>query len=325
MTHKIIATLPAFARPLIEAQLPDWVWPRWFANKAEALAAGPGTEIGWFDMVKKPAMAQAVQHATDMKWLNSLYAGVDGLPLNLLAERGVTLTNGAGLNSVTIAEYVVMGMLNIAKGYRAVVHAQQRHEWLAEAPGTMELLGSRALLLGYGAIGQLIDARLRAFGVEVSVVRRTPDATRRMLGPDQWRARLGEFDWVILAVPATPETERMMNRAVFARMRPDAYLINISRGILVDEEALEEALITGRIAGAGLDVGMGQDEQPHPRLAALPNVIAVPHVAGLTREATDHQAFETVRQIRDLIAGKLPELSVNGPMARRLDRLRSAR
>ena len=137
---------------------------RWFANKAEALAAGPGTEIGWFDMVKKPAMAQAVQNATDMKWLNSLYAGVDGLPLNLLAERGVTLTNGAGLNSVTIAEYVVMGMLNIAKGYRAVVHAQQRHEWLAEAPGTMELLGSRALLLGYGAIGQLIDEGPRCKG-----------------------------------------------------------------------------------------------------------------------------------------------------------------
>ena len=123
MADKIIATFPAFVRPLIEAQLPGWIEARWFANKAEALAAGPGTEIGWFDMVKKPAMAQAVESATDLKWLNSLYAGVDGLPLGLLAQRGVTLTNGAGLNSVTIAEYVVMGMLNIAKGYRAVACA----------------------------------------------------------------------------------------------------------------------------------------------------------------------------------------------------------
>jgi D-3-phosphoglycerate dehydrogenase len=105
-------------------------------------------------------------------------------------------------------------------------------------------------------------------------------------------------------------------------MRPDAYFVNISRGILVDDAALEEALVTGRIAGAGLDVGLGQDEQPAPHIAALPNVIAVPHVAGLTREATDHQAFETVRQIRDLLEGRLPPLAVNGPMARRLDRLK---
>jgi len=292
MTHKTIATFPAFARPLIEAQLPEWIEARWFANRAEALAAGPGTEIGWFDMVKKPAMAQAVKNATDRKWLNSLYAGVDGLPLELLAERSVVLTNGAGLNSVTIAEYVVMGMLNIAKGYRAVVHAQQRHEWLAEAPGTSELLGSRALLLGYGAIGQLIDARLQAFGVEVSVVQRAPDASGRALGPDQWRARLGEFDWVILAVPATPATARMIGAPELAAMKPSAVLLNIARGSVIDQEALVETLKARRIAAAFLDVTDPEPLPPGHPLWSLDNAHVTMHLSGRSQTTMFRRAAE---------------------------------
>ena len=292
MADKIIATFPAFVRPLIEAQLPNWIEARWFANKAEALAAGPGTEIGWFDMVKKPAMAQAVEHATDLKWLNSLYAGIDGLPLDLLAQRGVTLTNGAGLNAVTIAEYVVMGMLNIAKGYRTVVHAQERHEWLAEAPGTMELLGSRALLLGYGAIGQLIDARLQAFGVEVSVVRRTPDAGGRTLGPDQWRARLGEFDWVILAVPATAETVGMIGAPELAAMKPTAVLLNIARGSVIDQVALVDTLKARGIGAAFLDVTEPEPLPPAHALWSLDNAHVTMHLSGRSQSTMFRRAAQ---------------------------------
>lgn len=88
-----------------------WRWP-------------PEAEIGWFDMYDKGDMALTISRATRMKWLNSVYAGVDGMPLELLAERGVTVTNGAGISAITIAEYVIMGMLTIAKGYRDVVRAQ---------------------------------------------------------------------------------------------------------------------------------------------------------------------------------------------------------
>lgn len=184
-----------------------------------------------------------------------------------------------------------------------------------------QLAGSTMGIIGFGAIGSRIADLAVAARMQVLAF----DPYKRIVNGCITQTDLDRVlgcDFVVCAAYATPETERMMNRAAFARMRPDAYFVNISRGILVDEEALEEALTTGRIAGAGLDVGLGQDEQPHPRIAALPNVIAVPHVAGLTREATDHQAFETVRQIRDLMAGKMPELAVNGPMARRLDRLR---
>jgi phosphoglycerate dehydrogenase-like enzyme len=290
LAEKIIAALPALVRPLIEAQLPGWLEARWFASKAEALAAGSGAEIGWFDMYSKPSMAAAILNATDLRWLNSLYAGVDGLPLVTLAERKVVFTNGAGLNAATIAEYVVMGMLTIAKGYREVVRGQDRHEWLADAPGKVELSGSRALLLGYGAIGRLTEERLKAFNVDVSVVRRTPDATGHTLGPGQWRARLGEFDWVILAVPATPETERMIGAPELAAMKPSAVLLNIARGSVIDQDALVVALRSRSIAAAFLDVTDPEPLPPEHPLWSLANAHITMHLSGRSQSLTFQRA-----------------------------------
>ncbi|MBT5414470.1 MAG: hydroxyacid dehydrogenase [Rhodospirillaceae bacterium] len=186
---------------------------------------------------------------------------------------------------------------------------------------TRQLAGASVGVIGYGAIGRRIGELALAFKMAVSAYdpyKRIVDGRVRQADLD---TVLSEPDFVICAAYATPETERMMNRDAFAKMRSDAYFINISRGILVDEEALEEALTSGGIAGAGLDVGLGIDQQPSLALAKLPNVVAVPHVAGLTREASDHQAFETVDQVRDMLAGKLPRLAVNPGQASRLARL----
>lgn len=242
-----IALLSTLIRPMVEARLPDGIEPRWFASHEEALAIAPEAEIGWFDMYDQQAMAATVRAATRLRWLNSIYAGLDFLPLDVLAERGVLVTNGAGINALTIAEYVVMGMLTTAKGYREVVRAQERREWLLDSPGKRELAGSKALLLGYGAIGQLIATRLAAFEVDVSVVRRTPGPGT--LAPDQWRSRLGEFDWVILAVPATPETDGMIGEAELAAMKSDCVIVNIARGAVIDQPALVAALEAKRIGG----------------------------------------------------------------------------
>src|SRR3546814_6784613 len=110
-----ITVLSGLMRPLVESRLPGWVEPRFFANKEEAMAMAPQAEIGWFDMYDKQGMAAVIAAAEKLKWLNSIYAGVDGMPLDLLANRGVVVTNGAGINAITIAEYVVMGMLTVAK------------------------------------------------------------------------------------------------------------------------------------------------------------------------------------------------------------------
>jgi phosphoglycerate dehydrogenase-like enzyme len=280
MTDTLIATLPAMVRPYIEAHLPLWLQPRWFSNRGEALALAPGAQIGWFDMYDKHAMAAAIAAAVDLRWLNSLIAGMDSLPLEDLRARRVMVTNGVGINAITIAEYVLMGMLTIAKGYREVVRAQDRQEWLKDAPGKVELFGSRALLLGYGGIGKLVAERLQAFQVDVTVVRRQDDPTGRVLAPHQWRARLGEFDWVILAVPATPETDGMVGAAELAAMKPGAVLVNVARGSVVDQDAVVQALRARQLGAAFLDV---TDPEPLPAghpLWSLDNAHISMHLSG---------------------------------------------
>ena len=121
--------MAGLVRGLIEPRLPEWVEPHWYMSKDEGMALAPQAEISWFDMYHKADMAAIIGAATNMKWLNSIYAGVDGMPLAQLKAQGCAVTNGAGINAITIAEYVVMGMLTIAKGYRDVVRAQERHEW----------------------------------------------------------------------------------------------------------------------------------------------------------------------------------------------------
>jgi phosphoglycerate dehydrogenase-like enzyme len=251
--------LSGLVRPLLEAQLPADLDVQWFSSTAQALELAPRADIGWFDLNDKNEMFKIISAATNLKWLNSIYAGIDGMPLDQLAAQHTAVTNGTGINAITIAEYVVMGMLTVAKGYRDVVRAQDKHEWLADSPGKIELYGSKALLLGYGAIGTLIEERLNAFGVDVTAVRRTPGPGT--LGPNDWRARLGDFDWVILAVPATSETDKMIGAAELSAMKPSATLINIARGSVVDQDALVAALQTKTIANAFLDV---TDPEPLP-------------------------------------------------------------
>ncbi len=306
----VLATLPALIRPLIESRLPDWLDVRWFVTKDEAFALAPTAEIGWFDMYDKADMATAIAAATQLKWLNSIYAGVDGMPLDLLAERGVTYTNGAGINAITIAEYVVMGMLTVAKGYDDVVRARDRHEWLQDSPGKIELAGTKALLLGAGAIGGLIRTRLEAFDVALTTVRRTPGPGD--LGPDDWRARLGDFDWIILAVPATNETDGMIGASELAAMKRSATLINIARGAVVDQDALVTALTKKTIAAAFLDVTSPEPLPPAHPLWSLPNAHISMHLSG---RAQDRMFVRAAERFLD----NLNRYGKNAPLSNRVD------
>jgi phosphoglycerate dehydrogenase-like enzyme len=272
------ATLPAAVRPLLETRLPDWLDVRWFATKAEALALAADSEIQWIDMPDWPDMVAVINESPKLKWLNSIYAGIDYLPIDRLRAQGVTVTNGAGINAITIAEYVIMGMLTVAKGYDAIVRARDRREWLDDSPGKIELADSKALILGAGAIGGLIATRLAAFDVDVTTVRRTPGPGD--LGPDQWRSHLGEYDWVILAVPATPATDGMIGADELATMKSTATLINIARGSVVDQDALIAALTNKSIAAAFLDVMTPEPLPPEHPLWAIPNAHLTMHLSG---------------------------------------------
>ena len=275
MTHTVMSAL---IRPLVEPRLPEWVEPHWFMTKEQALEMAPTAEIGWFDLNEKEPMIELAHAATELKWLNSIYAGLDFLPLDVLQERGVTVTNGVGINAITIAEYVVMLMLAHAKGYREVVRAQDRKEWLLDSPGKRELAGERVLLLGLGAIGSLVKTRLEAFDMTVVPVRRS--GGEGVLRPGEWRAQLGEFDWVVLAVPSTDQTRHMIGAEELAAMRPNAVLVNIARGDVIEQDALVDALSEKRIEAALLDVTEPEPlPEDHP-LWSLDNAQVTMHLSG---------------------------------------------
>ncbi|PEQ13453.1 D-2-hydroxyacid dehydrogenase [Novosphingobium sp. PC22D] len=270
-------------RPVLAERLPDWVEPCWFGTREDLMAVAPEVEIGWFDTFDFSHSLDAYRAAERARWLNTMAAGVDQFPLDLLRERGVVLTNGAGLHAITVAEYTLMGMLSIAKGYREVVRAQDRHEWLTQPPGRMELCGSTALIVGAGNIGGRIADLLRAFGSEVVEVRRKPCADA--IGMDAWRSRLGEFDWVVIAVPSTGETERLMGAEEFAAMKPGSVVVNVARGAVLDQDALLEALDNGPVAGAFLDV---TDPEPLPAdhpLWSHPGVHITMHLSGRAQQS----------------------------------------
>lgn len=273
-----VTVINAQLRPLLEARLPAWVDARWYASKGEAFALAPEAEIGWFDMHSKADMAEVFRTATRLKWLNSVYAGVEAFPLDLLAERGVMLTNGAGINAIPIAEFVVMAMLGFARGYREIVRAQDRREWLREAPGKRELFGAKVLILGYGAIGQEVERRLAGFAMEIAKVRRS--GGEGSIGPDEWRGRLGEFDWIVISVPATAETEHLIGAAELAAMKRDAVLVNVARGSVIDQAALTAALAERRIGGALLDVTTPEPLPADDPLWSLDNAQITMHLSG---------------------------------------------
>ncbi|MDB5679090.1 D-2-hydroxyacid dehydrogenase [Sphingomonas bacterium] len=272
------ALLPALARPLLEPHLPAGVEAAWFASPDEANAMIADADIAWVDMQPTSLTAVAIGHGEKLKWVSTIYAGLDAFPLPLLKERGTTLTNGVGINALAVAEYAVMGVLVAAKRFDEVVRAQDRHEWPKDSPGKVELFETRALIVGMGAIGQLIADRLAAFGVAVTGVTRSGrDGT---LTPDAWQAGLGEFDWVILAAPSTDATKAMIGAAELAAMKPSAWLINIARGDMIDEAALLDALNDRKIAGAFLDPTHPEPLPADHTLWSAPNCMITMHLSG---------------------------------------------
>ncbi len=273
------AVLPAAARTMLEPHLPADLDVAWFATPDEARAMIADADIAWVDMQPTRLVAETIRAAgPSLKWVSTIYAGLDAFPLDVLREKRAILTNGAGINAVAVAEYAVMGVLAAAKRFDMVVRAQDRHEWPKDAPGKIELFETRALIIGYGTIGRMIGDRLAAFGVAVTGVTRTGrDDT---LTPDGWRARLGDFDWVVLAAPSTDATKTLIGADELAAMKPSAWLINIARGDMIDDGALIDALEQGGIAGAFLDPTHPEPLPADHPLWSAPNTMITMHLSG---------------------------------------------
>lgn len=175
----------------------------------------------------------------------------------------------------------------------------------------MQLSGATLGLIGFGRIARRMAALGQAFGMLVLAHDpHVPIGTPGVL-PVPWEGLLARADFLVCLAGATPETADLMGARAFGLMKPGARFINLARGELVDEAALEAALDSGRLAGAALDVGRAPDQMPSPRLAGRPDVLATPHIGGLTRQAAEHQAMDTVRQMAALATGTLPEGAMN--------------
>ncbi|MSP74646.1 MAG: hydroxyacid dehydrogenase [Rhodospirillaceae bacterium] len=169
-----------------------------------------------------------------------------------------------------------------------------------------QLSGSTVGIIGYGRISRDLAPLLATLGMKVLVSDPYAQIDDRRFIKLPMDDLLARADYVVCLAIANEETENLLDAAAFARMKPDAFFINMSRGNLVDESALTQALAEGRIAGAAMDVGRAPDQMPSPELARLPNVIATPHVGGLTPPASESQAMDTVRQVEALVKGEVP-------------------
>jgi phosphoglycerate dehydrogenase-like enzyme len=231
--------------------------------------------------------------APRLKWFQVIQAGVENMKADGMLDRGFVVTNGSGIASVPIAEWVLGAMLMLCKGMHTTVHEQQRREWRFRFTRALE--GKTCGIIGMGAIGRAVATRARAFDMRVIATRRTvntgdsdPDCDALFAHNDLHRV-LAESDYVVLCVPHTAETNHLIGAAELAAMKPTGYLLNIARGAVIDQPALVAALEAGTIAGAALDV---TDPEPLPADSPLwenPNVIITPHMSGAV-EGYGHRA-----------------------------------
>ena len=223
------------------------------------------------------------------------------------ASRAGVLVTQASAGFVTAVSELVLGFLvDLSRGITRSATLYHDNQTPQASMGR-ELKGSTLGVIGYGAIGREVVRVGRALGMRVLV----NDPYVSGIEQTPLDRLLEESDYVVPLAVASAETENLMNAAAFSRMKKGACLINVSRGNLVDEAALEAALDSGRLAGCAMDVGRAADQMPTPRLAARADVIATPHTAGLTLPAIEHQSLETVAQAAEIIKGRPPKGAVN--------------
>jgi len=262
---------------------------------ADRLTAGP-SEI----FPRLPKLRAFVRCAVDIR----------NIDVDAASKAGVLVTQAGPGFVQSVAELALGFMVDLSRGVSratADYHTGRKPKVIMGR----QLAGSRLGIIGYGSIGRYLAGIAKVLGMEVLVA--DPFAT--VNEPDIAHVLLDDLlaraDFVVCLAVANEKTENLIGQAALARMAPHAFFINLSRGNLVDEAALTAALLENRIAGAAMDVGRALDQMPTPELAKLPNVIATPHIGGLTPPAIESQSLETVRQVEKIIAGEAPVGAVN--------------
>lgn len=262
---------------------------------ADRLTAGPSAIFP-----RLPKLRAFVRCAVDIR----------NIDVDAASAAGVLVTQAGPGFVQSVAELALGFMVDLSRGVSRASADYHTGRKPAVVMGR-QLAGSRLGIIGYGSIGRYLAEIAKVLGMEILVA--DPFATIdvsaiRHLPLDDL---LSQADFVVCLAIANEKTENLIGQAALAQMQPHAFFINLSRGNLVDEAALTAALCEKRIAGAAMDVGRALDQMPTPELAKLPNVIATPHIGGLTPPAIEYQSLETVRQVEKIIAGEVPVGAVN--------------
>ncbi len=237
------------------------------------------------------AVFERLISAPGLRWVHSISAGVEHLPLARMAERGILLTNSAGAYASAMAEYALCAMIVLARGFPVWLEGQRERRWLeAESAEATVLRGKRLGIVGYGAVGRELADATRALGMEVWATKRTPlflsgEPLDRLLPPTDLVELLSACDVVVLCASLNRTTRHLIGDAELDAMKPTALLVNVARGDLVDEDALVRALREGKLRGAVLDVTHEEPLPPDSPLWTAPNLLITPHISGNAPES----------------------------------------
>lgn len=290
-----------------ERDLPDY---RAAADGAEIVRAADRAEADALaaevDAVVGGVSSAAIVASATVRWVHSPAAGVDGLLTPGLVQKGIDVTSATGNGGIPLAEQALMLMLMLDRDAPRWLRAQQRGEWDRFEHG--ELYGTTVGLIGLGTAGAHLARLLTAAGVHVRGLRRRPglpvDGVESVVGQDRLHEFLADCDWVVVTAPSTPETAGMLDAAALAAMKRGARLVCVSRGGIVDDEALLSALDSGHLGGAGLDAHGVEPLPSESRFWSHPAVIATPHNGATTAATAARGCAIALDNVRRFVSGE---------------------
>ena len=256
----------------------------------------------------------ATASTNQLRWIHSKSAGLDNVLFPELVESPILLTNGRGVFSSSLGEFVLAAILYFAKDFRRMIRNQSAAIW--EPFDVEEIRGQTVGIVGYGDIGRAAASRIRAMGMHVLASKRhlpaAPDPlVERFYAPDRLREMIALCDYLVATAPLTPETRHMISQAEFAAMKPTAVVINVGRGAVIDEAALLNALTARQIKGAALDVFEHEPLPPGHPFYRLENVLLSPHCADHTADWQDQAMQFFLEQYRRFDHGEPLQNIVN--------------
>jgi D-3-phosphoglycerate dehydrogenase len=235
---------------------------------------------------------------------------IRNIDVKAASSHGILVTRAKPGFVESVTELVFGFLVDLNRGISRATATYQSGQVPTARMGR-QLAGTTIGIIGYGAIGRAVAPLAAAMGMRVLISDPYVSVEEPSFQQVDLATLMADSDHVVCLAIANEATENLINAEALARMRRDAVFINVSRGNLVDEAALAAAIAEGKIAGVALDVGRAPDQMPTPAIAALPNVIATPHIGGLTPPAIEAQALNTVEQVRALVSGTVPDGAAN--------------